>query len=86
MLDCSKSVPSSCTDSSIDCHTRHENAEKLRSLASNNIKTAQVKYKARYDEKHDISIKLKAGQSVLLENSRDKSRKGGRLNDRFKVR
>lgn len=67
--------------------SRHENVSKLRSIASENIKEAQIRYKAQYDAKHElkVSIELKAGDSVLIENSKDKGRKGGRMNDRFKV-
>ena len=43
-----------------------------------NIKSAQLKQKETYDRKHQLSI-LRSGTEVLLENTKQKQRKGVKL-------
>ena len=58
--------------------------EKLFGDAKANIEKAQKRHKKNYDRRHQPINTLQAGQKVLLENSRDKQRKGGKMNFRFR--
>ncbi len=53
-----------------------------RELASKNIKNAQQKQKEYYDLKHSTEI-FEKGIEVLMENTSQKQRKGGKLTDKF---
>ena len=48
-----------------------------------NIKTAQSKQKETYDRKHQPVAALTVSCNVLLENTAQKQRKGGKLNPHY---
>eukprot|EP00731_Ephydatia_muelleri_P006766 Em0003g1014a len=55
------------------------NKESYRTKAAKNISCAQARQKRQYDLKHNTSSRiLKVGDEVLKENSKHKSRKGGK--------
>jgi len=51
--------------------------------AENNIKAAQIRQKQTYDRKH-IQEELTVGMEVLVENTAQIKRKGGKLQELFK--
>ena len=53
-----------------------------KELASKNIKCAQQKQKEYYDRKHSPET-FEEGTEVLMENTAQKLRKGGKLADKF---
>ena len=57
--------------------------EEVFTTAEANIKSAQGKQKETYDRKHQQVSTLSVGMKVLLENTAQKQRKGGKLDSRW---
>lgn len=60
-----------------------EKREELFQEVDHNIKTAQQKQKETYERKH-LPEELAPGTEVLIENTAQKDRKGGKLEEAFK--
>ena len=63
-------------DETIEHMTKLKN--EIKSKASSNIEKAQERQKKNYDKKHK-PVEFEVGDKVLLQNSRDDARKGGKL-------
>ena len=57
--------------------------EQCRAKAAQNILGAQARQKKQYDMKHNMNSTLKVGDKVFKENTRNKHRKGGKLENRW---
>ncbi len=58
------------------------NRQQVFQTVSDNIKAAQHTQKQQYDKRH-VPEELKVGTEVLLENTAQKQRKGGKFEDSF---
>ena len=56
--------------------------ERVKFAAKQNIEKAQYRQEKNYDKKHKSAI-FEIGEKVLLRNSRENSRKGGKLKNRL---
>ena len=71
-------VTQSTDDTEVEMNTLLEIHELIRSAAEANIAKAQKKQKEQYDAKHQVDV-LCVGEEVLLENTAEKQRKGGKI-------
>ena len=69
----------------LDIAKRDEQTAEKRKIGRENIVDAQKKQKIRYDLLHAPKVPHDVGDDVLLKNSRDDQRKGGKLNEPYKV-
>ena len=56
----------------------------LHDQARQNIPEAQERQKCQYDAKHNSRTTLKVGDKVLLQEMKNKGRKGGKLDVQFR--
>ena len=56
----------------------------LHDQARQNIQEAQERQKRQYDAKHNSRTTLKVGDQVLLQEMKNKGRKGGKLDVQFR--
>ena len=74
------------SDEQIDDYMKQMDAlrERIYKLSLENIHKEQKSYKNYWDKKHARPLVLKKGALVMVENVRNKTRKGGKLDDNFK--
>ena len=60
----------------------HSLQREMHSTAATNIKKAQIKQKNYYDSRHEVQS-FSIGDKVLVENTAQKQRKGGKLADKW---
>ncbi len=77
--DCEDITEKDVTDAMVSLHSFHE---EIYSKASANISESQTKQKDYYDSRHEMQT-FSVGEKVLVENTRQKQRKGGKLADKW---